>query len=307
MQENTCRVLFQSGDFTYELIHDWVKWPSDMENAAVCGIVGTKEGTVLAATRSKKYPICELDQQGNLIRSFGEDLGFARTHGISLEEDGTIWCCDDQSSVIYHLTREGKVLRQLGEKGVFSDSGYDPTVRWPHDLYTNVRAAEPFNRPTKLMQSPWGDYYCTDGYGNTAIHRFDKDLNLIRTWGGPGNTPGKFRLPHNLAFDCKGRIWICDRENFRVQIFDREGEYLTELDRLGYPSEVCSYKEYIYLCEGDGQVSIYNMEFERIAVIGYPGCFARIHSIGMDRNGNIYLGRIEGGDSLFMLKNVNHI
>lgn len=302
---NFCRLTFQSGDFEYELIRNWAKWPADMENRAVCGIACTKDGRVVAATRSKKYPVCILDREGNFLKAIGENLDFARTHGVTIDVDGTIWCCDDQNSVVYHLTRDGDIMEQMGEKGVFSDSGYDPAVRWPHDLYTNERAAEPFNRPTRMARSPWGDYYCSDGYGNTAVHRFDGGRNLIRTWGGPGREPGRFRLPHSLAFDDRERVWVCDRENFRIQVFDKEGNYLTGREKAGYASELCWYDGHMYLCDGDGQVIIYDRELNQRAVIGYPGCFARIHSIGMDDKGNIYLGRIEGEDSLFKLRKIN--
>ena len=302
---SSCQVIFRTGSFVYELVRNWAKWPSDMENRAVCGIACTGEGNVIAATRSKKYPICILNGEGNLIKTIGGDLDFARTHGVTVESDGTIWCCDDQNSVVYHLSMDGEVIGQMGEKGVFSDSGYDASVRWPHDLYTNKRAAEPFNRPTRMACSPWGDYYCSDGYGNTAVHRFDREGRLLRTWGGPGREPGKFRLPHSLAFDDRERVWVCDRENFRIQVFDKEGNYLAGRERTGYASELCWYEGHMYLCDGDGQVRIYDRELWQTAVIGYPGCFARIHSIGMDGKGNIYLGRIEGDDSLFLLKNIS--
>lgn len=299
-----CQVLFSSNGFTYELERQWAKWPADMGDAAVCGIAYLGNGEIAAATRSKKYPICILNGNGEVIKSLGAELGFARTHGLTVDLDGTIWCCDDQNSVVYHLTREGQILKMMGEKGKFSDSGYDPTVRWPHDLYTNVRAAEPFNRPTRMAQSPWGDYYCTDGYGNTAVHRFNAEGNLLKTWGGPGKEEGKFRLPHSLAFDEKERIWVCDRENFRVQIFDKEGNFLHSLEKQGYASELCRYEEYMYLCDGDGQIRIYNDQLENVGVIGYPGCFERIHSISVDGEGNLYLGRICSQDSLFRLKKV---
>ena len=88
-------------------------------------------------------------------------------------------------------------------------------------------------------------------------------------------------------------------------MFDKEGNYLAGREKTGYASELCWHEGYMYLCDGDGQVRIYDRELCQAAVIGYPGCFARIHSIGMDGKGNIYLGRIEGDDSLFLLKNIS--
>lgn len=297
-----CKVTFSSGNFHYQLERNWAKWPTDMGNGAVCGIACTADGKVMVSTRSEKYPICVMNDSGEVVNCFGRELDFSRTHGLTVEEDGTIWCCDDQNSVVYHLDLDGSLLQMMGEKGHFSDSGYDPSVRWPHDLYTNVRAAEPFNRPTRMARSPWGDYYCTDGYGNTAVHRFDGKRNLVRTWGGPGRENGKFRLPHSLAFDEKERIWVCDRENFRVQIFDKAGNFLHSLERQGYASDICQFEGYMFLCDGDGQIRIYDMDMQMVGVIGYAGCFPMIHSIAVDHKGNLYLGRICNEDSLFRLK-----
>ncbi|MDO5424898.1 MAG: hypothetical protein Q4F41_14345 [Eubacteriales bacterium] len=302
-KSGACRVLFCSGEFIFELQRDWAKWPADMENRAVSGIAEHPDGCLYVSTRSVKYPICVFDRDGTCIRTFGAELNFARTHGLTVDLEGNLWICDDPNCVVYHLDAQGKVLGMLGEKGVASDSGYDPSVRWPHDLYTNKQAAAPFNRPTRMVQAPWGDLYCTDGYGNTAVHRFTAEGTLLRTWGGPGREPGKFRLPHSIAIDSKERLWICDRENFLVQIYDKEGTYLTRIEDVGYPSEVCGFGAQMYLCDGDGCVRILDLDGRQIGEIGYPGCFGNIHSIGADRDGNLYLGRIDNGeDSLFQLK-----
>lgn len=149
-----CQILLRGGSFSYELRLDWAKWPEKMGNRAVSGIALHPDGMLYVSTRSERYPICVFDKDGNCVRTFGAELDFSRTHGLTVDLDGNIWVCDDQNSVIYHLDKEGKLLGTMGEKGVFSDSGYDPTVRWPHDLYTNVRAAEPFNRPRGCCRLP---------------------------------------------------------------------------------------------------------------------------------------------------------
>ncbi len=299
-----CQILLRGGSFSYELRLDWAKWPEKMGNRAVSGIALHPDGMLYVSTRSERYPICVFDKDGNCVRIFGAELDFSRTHGLTVDLDGNIWVCDDQNSVIYHLDKEGKLLGTMGEKGVFSDSGYDPTVRWPHDLYTNVRAAEPFNRPTKMLQAPWGDLYCTDGYGNTAVHRFTAEGKLLRTWGGPGREPGRFRLPHSIAVDERGRLWICDRENFMVQIYDKEGNFVTRIERAGYPSDLWEFDHHMYLCNGDGAVDIYDLECKKTASVAFPECFDDIHSIGGDGEGNLYIGKINGENSLFQLKKV---
>lgn len=301
-----CKVTFACGEYQFELDRSWAKWSADLKDCGVSGIVQSpKDGLIYASVRSEKYPICVFNTEGSMVRGFGAELNFARTHGLTIDQEGNIWICDDPNSVIYHLSPEGELLGTMGEKGRYSDNGYDPTVRWPHDIYTITRAGEPFNRPTRIVQAPWGDLYCSDGYGNAAIHRFDSSGNLIRTWGGPGREPGQLRLPHDIAIAADERLWICDRENFMVQIYDKEGNYVTRITKeAGYPSQIWASDTEMFLCDADGQVSIFTIEGTLITQIGYPGCFYGIHSIGGDREGNLYLGRINGPDTLFKLKKI---
>jgi DNA-binding beta-propeller fold protein YncE len=101
----------------------------------------------------------------------------------------------------------------LGTMNTTSDTGYDGK-----DYMTITRPGGPFNRPTNIAVGPRGDLYISDGYGNCRVHRFSTTGELKQSWGVPGIGPGQFHLPHGIATAADGRVFVCDRENDRIQI-----------------------------------------------------------------------------------------
>lgn len=137
----------------------------------------------------------------------------------------------------------------LGTPGSPSDTGYDG---FGQD--TVVRAAGPFNNPTKLVVSPDGDLYITDGYGNARVHRFSSNGEWISSWGQPGSGPGQFRLPHGLCIDRKRRVLVADREYDRIQLFGFDGSYLGVWEHQR-PNGLCAGEDgLIYVCAGARRV-----------------------------------------------------
>ena len=114
-------------------------------------------------------------------------------------------------------TLDGKPLLELGQRGQHSDTGH--IANWLAE-----RAAGPFNHPTEMMAHPNGDIYVTDGYRNARVHRFTRDGGLVKSWGAPGKSEGQFHLPHSIAFDDDGKLYVADRSNKRIQIFTPEGD-----------------------------------------------------------------------------------
>jgi len=156
------------------------------------------------------HPVIVFDRHGVFKRSWGEGL-IRRAHGITIGPDGTIWLTDDLHHTVRQFTPDGKLLLTLG----------DP------DKPSTAHGGKPFNRPTHVAISPrTGDVYVSDGYGNSRVHKYDPKGRLITSWGEPGTDPGCFNIPHNIATDAGGRVYVADRENSRVQIFDADGTYL---------------------------------------------------------------------------------
>jgi hypothetical protein len=163
------------------------------------------------------------DRDGNFIRSWGEGL-FSRAHGLHIGPDENLYCTDDGDHTVRKCTPEGKVLLTIGIPG--KPAAYV--------------SGEPFNRCTHTALSPRGDVYVSDGYGNARIHKFSPDGKLQRSWGGPGCEPGQFNIPHNIWADPDGWVYVADRENHRVQVFDGDGRYETQWNNLHRPCALCA-------------------------------------------------------------------
>src|SRR5262249_52037072 len=150
---------------------------------------------------------------GAFLSSWGEGQ-FIRPHGITIGPDDSVWCTDDMDHTVRKFTSDGKPLLALGTSGKASDTGATSM-----DFRSIRRAGPPFHYPPNLALSPGGELYITDGYGNARVHRFSPDGRLLSSWGEPGSGPGQFHLPHGIAVDTEGIVYVADRENSRIQLF----------------------------------------------------------------------------------------
>ena len=134
--------------------------------------------------------------------------------------DDTLWLTDDGDHTVRHCTLDGKVLLTIGVPG-------EPKP---------YMSGEPFHRCTHTALSPQGDLYVSDGYGNARVHKYAPDGKLLLSWGEPGTDPGQFNIPHNICCDAEGWVYVADRENHRVQVFDGNGKYETQWNNMHRPS-----------------------------------------------------------------------
>jgi sugar lactone lactonase YvrE len=179
-------------------------------------------------------PIQKFDADGNLLQSFGAGL-FLRPHGIHIDKDGNVWVTDAEGPngedprrdgrghQVFKFSPEGELLMTLGTAGVAGDG------------------PDQFNMPSAVFIAPNGDIFIGDGHGgasNARMLKFASDGTFIKTWGKPGTGPGDFELPHGIAMDSRGRLFVGDRGNGRVQIFDQDGNFLEEWKQFGRPSGI---------------------------------------------------------------------
>ena len=325
-----CEEIYACGDFRYRLIADWAKWPEDLWGYMVAGVATDQRGHVFIAQRCKKAPIVEFDPEGNFVRSFGEKLNFVRPHGIFVDQDNTVWFSDDGAHVVWHIDLAGNLIEMLGTLGVPSDTGYDFLYVDPSDhtqpttfMYVNEkgenvkaqvknsaylsikRMGPPFNKPTRLVALADGRLVCSDGYGNTAIHVFGADHHLIRSWGGPGKEPGHFSIPHAVWVDRYEHVWVCDRENERMQVFTMEGQLLQMLPCNLMPFDAWTDDHFCYVIEGDGRITIFDLvTFEMKAQLGFWQCEDLVaHAMTGDPKGNLFLADL-GAKSLYKLEKI---
>jgi DNA-binding beta-propeller fold protein YncE len=289
-------MLYGSGKYSYELVEGWAKCPEEFTFNDVCGLAVDIRDRVYILNRGA-HPVIVFDENGKILTSWGE-AHFKRAHGSGISGDGSIFCTDDYNHTVSKFTPEGKLLMVMGTRDKPSDTGYIMTGDITTALAT-IKGGPPFNRPTGVAITPSGEIYISDGYGNARVHKFSADGKLVFSWGEPGTGPGQFRLPHSVRIDKRNRIWVADRENNRVQIFDAKGKFLDQWTELLRPTDVCfDIEGNVFISELGARVSIFTSDHKLLARWGSPGLdrqnelFAAPHTIALDSKGNIYVGEV---------------
>jgi sugar lactone lactonase YvrE len=218
----------------YRTVEGWAKLPEGRVWGSSSAGAAARDGHIWVGERcgantcagSSLPPVLEFDAAGMLVRSFGAGL-FIFPHGMHVDHEGNIWMTDAQGQgstghQVFKFSRDGKVLLTLGRAGV-AGGGIDA-----------------FTQPSDVAVAPSGDIFVADGHdedvGTHRIVKFSSHGAFIREWGGRGSEPGKFLVPHALAFDSSGRLFVADRANNRIQIFDQEGGFIDQWTQFGRPS-----------------------------------------------------------------------
>jgi DNA-binding beta-propeller fold protein YncE len=272
-----------TGKYRYELIENWAKLPPG-ETFGTTSAVATDSRDRVYVLQRKDPPMMIFDRDGTYQNCWGIGA-FADPHGIYIEND-IVYLTDRSDSVCLIYTLDGKPLQVLGKRGEHSDTGGER----PGDLVP--RAAGPFNYPTEMVPAPSGDLYVSDGYRNARVHRFAADGRLRMSWGEPGKTaPNQFHLPHSLVLDEDGIIYLCDRENSRIQVFSPEGQFITMWTDMRRPLDISMDQDGIlYISEGgleglSPRVSL--MDKQGNVVARWDSLSA--HGSWVDAHGDIYM------------------
>ena len=288
---------YGNGKYTYTLVEPWAKLPEEESFIDVCGISIDSEDRIYVFNRSER-PMIVFDRDGNEVASWGEGL-FKRPHGSCMTSDGHIFLTDDHSHVLYKFTKGGDLLMTIGNMDQPSDTGHRPGLDIFERISSITKAAGPFNMPTGVAISSTGDIFVSDGYGNARVHKFSPEGRLLLSWGEPGPGESQFRLPHNIWIDKSDRVWIADRENSRVQIFDSEGKFLEQWTDLLRPTYVYMDKdETVYISELCRRISIFSIDGQLLARWGNEAhsleepLFVGPHVICVDSRGDLYLGEV---------------
>ena len=281
-----------AGARVYEQVEDWEKLPEGCVLGQTA-IVTDSQDRVYLFNRSD-HPLIVLDRDGKFLNSWGEgDLPDA--HGMFIDADDNLYMPVKNSHVVLKYSTDGNLLMTMGDSDKPSDTGWTGDVNDPAK-----QAAGPFNRPSDIALDASGDLYISDGYGNSRVHKFTSDGKLLFSWGEPGKTgPGEFHVPHGVWVHTDGRVFVADRENNRIQIFDAEGKYLDEWGGLARPCDIyIDEDEILYVPELDGFMSILSIEGDIIASWGSPldaGWGNGAHAVWMDSHGDLYVNQnVEG-------------
>lgn len=287
-----------TGKYTYEVIRDFPKLPKG-ESFGVISRVATDSQDRIYVFQRKDPPVVVFDREGNYLNSWGTGE-IKEAHGLKIVDD-VVYVTDRPNSVTMIYTLDGKQLLKLGTPGVHSDTGCGPSP------YIVQRAAGPFNHPTEMLPHPNGDLYVTDGYRNSRVHRFTRDGKLVNSWGTPGNKEGEFHLPHSIAIDAGGKLYIADRSNQRIQIFSPDGDFIGAWTDMSGPNDITLGKDgifYIAEQETDGKHPYICLRDAAGKVLARLECPRHIHGVGVDSRGDIYAGlTIDQNVDKFVRKN----
>jgi DNA-binding beta-propeller fold protein YncE len=289
--------------YQYELVDGWAKLSEGDSFVDIGGISIDSQDRLYIFNRSKR-PMMVFDSEGNFLASWGE-AHFDRPHGSCIGPDGSIYCTDDRNHTVTKFDCDGNVLMVLGTKGKPSDTGYRDVANLFERISSIKKGGEPFNRPTGVALSSTGAIYVADGYANARVHKFSSDGKHLYSWGEPGARPGQFRLPHSIFIDKRDRIWVPDRENSRIQIFDDSGNFLAQwTDHLIRPTDVfIDDNETVYVSELCKRVSIFSIDGRLLACWGNEShenadpLFVAPHAIAVDSKGNLYIGEVSFTES----------
>ena len=187
-------------DLGYRLVPDAIAAPPEGNFFEASGAAFGPQGHLYLFQRRSPM-LLEYDAQGKFLRSLADGV-FDHPHGLRVDPQGNLWATDDGTHFVVKLSAEGRVLLVLGRRNNASESDWT------------------FNSPTDVAFGPNGEIFVSDGYGNSRVVKFDAHGRFLKAWGKYGAGPGEFNLPHSIVVDARGRVYVGDRENMRIQVFD---------------------------------------------------------------------------------------
>lgn len=303
--DDTATPSLVDGGFAFQSDDAFFKIPDEYKFNEVAGVSIDDDDNAYVFVRAplpdgaagSRGRILVFDKKGDFQFSWGEDTYGGRAHAVHVSPDGFVYVVENTRHAIDKYTRKGDLVWTLGNVG-------QPAPKW---------SGQPFNLPTHLAVSKkTGDIFVSDGYGNNSIHRFSADGNLIISWGTHGIEPGNFQSPHNVCVDDDDYVYVADRENSRIQVFDGYGNLEAVWQNIYRPSAICYYDGLIYCgellhyphplladCTEVGhRIDIFSQNGRLISRLGSsvegdgPGEFIAPHGITVDSHGNVIVGEV---------------
>jgi DNA-binding beta-propeller fold protein YncE len=276
-----CAVVASAAADVYRLQEGWGQLPAGDSWGEVTGVATTANNVIVAVRRSEP-PILEFDPSGALLKSWGHGL-FVWPHGFRIDKEGYLWITDGRAAdgrgqQVFKIAPDGRIVMTLGTKGV---GGETP---------------ETFAGPADVAFGQNGEIFVADGHQNSRVVKFTKDGKFIKAWGRRGAGQGEFNVPHAIATDSRGRVFVADRGNQRVQIFDAEGNYLDEWKQFGRPSGILITADdtlYVADAQNNERGVVYGSAKDGIVQGWISGTLPE--SVTLDRDGALYAGETTTG------------
>jgi DNA-binding beta-propeller fold protein YncE len=275
--------LAHSQSLPHKLVPDWPQLPKGLNFGEVSGVDVDRNDNVWVFNRGS-HPVIQFDKNGRMLQAW-KDVGVKSSHGLRIDPDGNVWLVDVFGHALLKYSPEGRLLM------VFANAG--GTAGDNDSKYA-------YNRPTSLAFHPNGDFYVSDGYVNSRVVRYRKDGDYVQHWGKKGTGDSEFDIAHDITIDRRGRIYVADRTNNRVQVFDESGKLLGKWTNVGQPWGLyyVGKEDAIYLCDGqNNRVLKVNLDGQVLGSLGgfgkAPGKFDFAHHLSVDSSGSIYVAEIK--------------
>jgi DNA-binding beta-propeller fold protein YncE len=270
-------------ELDYVVAPSAVTLPAGVTMGATAAVAFDANGHIWVLARGETT-FFEFDENGTYLRSFGERM--TRAHGLRIDREGNLWATDVGAHTVIKVSPQGQVLMTLGTRG---QSGM-----WDEAAGTRL-----FNQPNDIAIAANGDVFVIQGHtpgpgGDARVLKFDRTGKYLTQWGGKGNGPGQFQVAHGAAIDAQGLLWVVDRENQRIQVFDQNGKYVREMKYAGLPCAVDIGKQYVYMVNGfAGQLLRLDLNGKVLAALGKPGKgpgeFGEAHFMAVSPKDEIYV------------------
>jgi streptogramin lyase len=287
----------------YKVVEGWPQKPPDAVWGAMASVTVDPSGNIWTFNRGN-IPVQVYRPDGTLVKTWGTGGIFKNPHQIRFDKDGNLWAADNGYHTVRKFTADGQLLLTIGIK---DQSGEDQTH---------------LNQPTDMAITPTGEVFISDGYVNSRVVHYDRNGKFVKAWGKLGTGPGEFSLPHGIALDSHGRLYVVDRNNARIQVFDQAGKYLTEWRNIITPWAIwITPNDDIYVCGSspsrwretpqtgvqmngvpakDQMIAKFAPDGRVKAIwmfpvgVSKPGELDWVHGIAVDAHGDLYLGDIRG-------------
>jgi sugar lactone lactonase YvrE len=225
-------------EIPYDSVPNFLKLPTGLYLGEAIGVATNSKGHVFVYTRSANTRLFEFDQSGKFVREIGEgSYGLEFAHSVRVDPEDNIWVVDEGTNMVIKFNPAGKIVMVLGHRpeviaGAVATN--PPPPKPPAQKYT-------FSRPTDVGWDPQGDIFVSDGYGNNRVVKYDKNGRFLAQAGSEtaGSGPGQFNLPHGLAVDAQGNVYVADRSNNRMVVLDNNLKFKTTYDNIGTSWTVC--------------------------------------------------------------------
>jgi hypothetical protein len=223
-------------EIPFQSVPDPLKLPTDLYLGEAAGVAVNSKGHIFVLSRGNSTgpaygagaaQLLEFNAEGKFLREIGHNLyAWSYGHSVKVDQQDNIWVADKGSDMVIKFSPEGRVAMVFGRKQEASDEKTGPL---PHPNPPLPPVDGLFRQVTDMAWDKEGNTYISDGYVNSRIAKVNKNGNWIKSWGEPGDQPGQFSTPHSIAVDAEDHVYVADRGNRRIQVFDSEGKFVRQI------------------------------------------------------------------------------